>query len=202
MDTIENKYITVAYKLYSVEEGEKDFTEEATTEDPFQFISGLGLTLEAFEEQVKKLNKGDKFNFTIACADAYGEYDDEHVIDLPKNIFEVDGKFDSERIVEGNVVPLMTSEGERINGTVSAVKDNVVVMDMNHPLAGCDLNFVGEVVENRPATNEELQEMAKAMSGGGCSCGSDSCSCGGECGCGGNEEEDKDDDCCGRGCCH
>ena len=47
METKENKYITVTYKLYAIEDGEKDFTEEATTEHPFQFISGLGLSLEA-----------------------------------------------------------------------------------------------------------------------------------------------------------
>ena len=52
METVENKYITVAYKLYAIEDGEKDFTEEATAEHPFQFISGLGLTLESFEDQV------------------------------------------------------------------------------------------------------------------------------------------------------
>ena len=146
METVENKYITVAYKLYAIEDGEKDFTEEATAEHPFQFISGLGLTLESFEDQVKDLKAGDKFDFTIACADAYGDFDEEHVIDLPKQIFEVDGKFDNERIVAGNVVPLMTSEGQRINGTVQEIKADVVVMDMNHPLAGCDLNFVGEVI--------------------------------------------------------
>ena len=184
METVENKYITVAYKLYAIEDGEKDFTEEATAEHPFQFISGLGLTLESFEDQVKDLKAGDKFDFTIACADAYGDFDEEHVIDLPKQIFEVDGKFDSERIVAGNVVPLMTSEGQRINGTVQEIKADVVVMDMNHPLAGCDLNFVGEVIESRPATNEELAEIARMMSGGGCSCGCDSCGdgCGDGCG--------------------
>ena len=154
METVENKYITLAYKLYTIENGEKEFTEEAPAEHPFQFISGLGLTLESFENQVKDLNKGDKFDFTIKAEEAYGEYDEEHVIDLPKNIFEIEGKFDSERVVEGAVIPLMTSEGQRINGSVVEVKDDVVVMDMNHPLAGCDLNFVGEITENRPATND------------------------------------------------
>ena len=173
METVENKYITLAYKLYTIENGEKEFTEEAPAEHPFQFISGLGLTLESFENQVKDLNKGDKFDFTIKAEEAYGEYDEEHVIDLPKNIF------DSERVVEGAVIPLMTSEGQRINGSVVEVKDDVVVMDMNHPLAGCDLNFVGEITENRPATNDELSEMARMMSGGGCSGG-----CGGGCNCG------------------
>ena len=175
METVENKYITLAYKLYTIENGEKEFTEEAPAEHPFQFISGLGLTLESFENQVKDLNKGDKFDFTIKAEEAYGEYDEEHVIDLPKNIFEIEGKFDSERVVEGAVIPLMTSEGQRINGSVVEVKDDVVVMDMNHPLAGCDLNFVGEITENRPATNDELSEMAR----GGCSGG-----CGGGCNCG------------------
>ena len=186
METVENKYITLAYKLYSIENGENEFTEEAPAEHPFQFISGLGLTLEAFESQVKDLKKGDKFDFTIKAEEAYGEYDEEHVIDLPKNIFEIEGKFDSERVVEGAVIPLMTSEGQRINGSVVEVKDDVVVMDMNHPLAGCDLNFVGEVTENRPATNDELAEMARMMSGGGCGGG-----CNGGCDCGD----------CGDGCC-
>ena len=174
MDT--NKYITVAYKLYTIEDGERDLMEEATVAHPFQFISGLGLTLEAFEEQLKDLNPGDKFDFTIASADAYGEYDEDHVIDLPKDIFLIDGKFDSERIVTGAIIPLLTNEGQQLNGSVVEVKDDVVVMDMNHPLAGCDLNFVGEVVNNRPATNEELAEAARMMSGGCGGCGGGCCS--------------------------
>ena len=158
METVENKYITVAYKLYSIENGEKDFEEEAPVEHPFQFISGLGMTLEPFEAQIKDLL--------------------------------IEGEFDSDRVVEGAVIPLMTSEGQRINGSVVEVKEDVVVMDMNHPLAGCDLNFTGEVVESRPATNEELAEVARMMGGG---CGS--CGCG-DCGDGCGDHE------CGGGCCH
>ncbi|MDE6215586.1 FKBP-type peptidyl-prolyl cis-trans isomerase [Bacteroides sp.] len=185
METVENKYITVAYKLYTIENGEKEFTEEAPAEHPFQFISGLGLTLEPFEAQIKDLQAGEKFDFTIPAAEAYGEYDEDHVIDLPKEIFIINGKFDSERIVEGAVVPLMTNEGQHINGSVVEVKEDVVVMDMNHPLAGCDLNFVGEVKTNRPATNEEVSELLR-MASGGCGCGCDSCGggdCGSGCGC-------------------
>ncbi|WP_291527760.1 FKBP-type peptidyl-prolyl cis-trans isomerase [Bacteroides sp. UBA939] len=192
METIENKYISIAYKLYAIENDEKDFTEEATAENPFQFISGLGLTLEAFEDQVKNLKAGDKFDFIIDCEDAYGEIDEAHIIELPKQIFEIEGKFDSERIVEGNVVPLMTSEGQRINGTVHEIKEEVVVMDMNHPLAGCALNFVGEILESRPATNEELTEIAQMMSGGGCGCGCDDCGDG----CDSHNQN------CQGGCCH
>ena len=70
-----------------------------------------------------------------------------------------------------------------------------MVMDMNHPLAGCDLNFVGEVIESRPATNEELAEIARMMSGGGCSCGCDSCGDGCGDGCGDHDHQ-------GCGCNH
>lgn len=188
METAENKYITVAYELYTTEDGERDLVEKAPTEHPFQFISGLGTTLEAFEAQIAPLNKGDKFEFTLTAEEAYGDYADEHVIELPKNIFEIDGRFDSERIAEGNVVPLMDSEGRRMNGTVVEVKSDIVVMDMNHPLAGEALTFVGEVVESRPATNEEIEGMVNMLSGGGgCSCGCDSCGsdCGDDCGDGG-----------------
>ncbi|MBR6433111.1 MAG: FKBP-type peptidyl-prolyl cis-trans isomerase [Bacteroides sp.] len=191
METIENKYITVAYKLYAVENGEKDFTEEASAEHPFRFISGLGMTLEAFETQIKDLKVGDKFDFTIAASEAYGDYDDDHVIELPKEVFFIEGKFDDERVTKGAVLPLMTSDGQRVNGSVVEVKDDVVVMDMNHPLAGCDLNFAGEVVMSRPATNDEIAEAARMM-GGGCGCGDCGDGCGDGCG----------DHGCGGGCCH
>ncbi len=188
METAENKYITVAYELYTTEDAERELMEKATAEQPFQFISGLGTTLDAFESQIVSLNKGDKFEFTITSEDAYGEYSEEHVLDLPKSIFEIDGRFDNERIYAGNVVPLMDAEGHRLNGTVVEVQEDKVVIDMNHPLAGAALTFVGEVIENRPATNEEIQGMVNVMSGeGGCGCGS----CGDGCG---------DDEGCGEGC--
>ena len=59
METAENKYITVAYKLYTTEDGKRDLVEETAAEHPFQFISGLGTTLEAFESQIVNLHKGD-----------------------------------------------------------------------------------------------------------------------------------------------
>ena len=194
MEKAENKYITVAYKLYTVEDGEKEFTEEAPAAHPFQFISGLGMTLEAFESQLNTLNQGDKFDFTLTPEEAYGDYNEEHVIDLPKEIFLIDGKFDNEHVVEG-AVPLMTNDGQRINGSVVEVKEDVVVMDMNHPLAGCSLNFVGEVITSREATSAEITEAIQMMSGG----------CGGSCGgCGGGcADGDCGDSCgCEGGCCH
>lgn len=201
METTPNKLIVVSYELYVTEDGERDLVEKATAEQPFQFISGLGTTLDAFEGQLKDLNVGDKFEFTIPTADAYGDYSDEHVFELPKNIFEIDGKFDAERIFAGNVVPLMDADGNRMNATVVDVLAETVKVDMNHPLAGQDLTFIGEILEARPATNDEIKGMVNLMSGeGGCGCGCDSC---GDGGCGDGGCGDNNDGGCGcGGSCH
>ena len=124
-----NKFVAVTYDLNVGEGEERELMERATAETPLKFIFGTGAMLPAFEDALKGLEVGDKFNFSITPADAYGEYVEEHVLDLPKNIFEVDGKFDPEMIKEGNTVPMMDSNGNRMNGSVLEVKEDVVVME-------------------------------------------------------------------------
>ncbi|MCD7926933.1 MAG: FKBP-type peptidyl-prolyl cis-trans isomerase [Bacteroides sp.] len=190
---MEKKYITVAYKLYVMQDGKKTMVEEATVEHPFQFISGLGTTLERFETEITALNKGDKFNFVIPTAEAYGEYMPEGVRTVSKEMFTIDGVFDEERIFQGAIIPLQDNEGHHFYATVGEVTGDTVTVDLNHPHAGKDLTFEGEVVESRPATNEEIQGMLNIMSGEGCGCG-----CGGDdCGDGCGEEGG-----CGCGHCH
>ena len=182
-----NKYITVAYKLYVTENGKQEMIEEATAEHPFQFISGLGTALERFESEITPLNEGDKFDFVIPCAEAYGEYMPEGVRTVSKDMFLADGVFDDEYIYPGSVVPLQDNEGHQFYATVGEVTDTTVTVDLNHPHAGKDLHFEGSVVTSRPATNEEIQEVLNMLSGEGCGCGC----CGGDCG--------SD---CGEGCGH
>ncbi|MGE4415335.1 MAG: peptidylprolyl isomerase, partial [Bacteroidales bacterium] len=67
------------------------------------------------------------------------------------------------------------SEGNRLQGTIDQIKDESVVMNFNHPLAGSELNFKGEVVEVREATEEELasglfgEKASSSCGDGGCS---------------------------------
>lgn len=180
METAPNKYITVSYKLYVTNDGQRELVEEAPVAHPYQFISGMGISLDAFEAQVQDLNPGDKFDFTIPCTEAYGEYEQERVVSLDKQVFCRDGKFQSEYIYPGAYVPLVNEDGNHFQGLVLEVKENEVVIDLNDRLAGKDLTFIGEVVESRPATNEEIQGMIKMLTSGGCGCGCDSC--GGDCG--------------------
>lgn len=199
MDTTPNKYITVAYELFTDNDGNKELIEKAPVEHPFQFISDMGTTLDAFEAQIKPLKKGDKFDFTLSVEETYGEYEEERVLELSKDVFKINGHFDKEHIYPGNVVPLMNADGARFNGTIAEVKEDTVIVDLNHPLAGKELNFVGEVTENRDATKDEIQGMLNMLSGeGGCSCGCDSCGgCGDDCGHDGHHEGG-----CGCGHCH
>ena len=172
MNTNEPKLITVAYRLYSFNADQaEELVEEATVNAPFQFISQLGITLEAFEAKILLLNKGDQFDFTLSPAEAYGEYEDKHVVALDKSMFEIDGHFDSQNIYVGNVIPLVNEDGLRFQGEVTAVGDDTVTIDLNHPLAGFSLHFTGEVVESRPATKDELEGMIQMLQGDGCHCG-------------------------------
>jgi len=177
MENKDNKYYKVAYKLYTIEDGERDLAEEAPAEEPFEFITGLGLTIDAFEKKMETLATGDKFDFVIAQNDAYGEYDENQIVELPKNVFFIDGKFDDEHVQEGAIIPLISVDGERFSAVVNEIKDEAVVVDLNHPLAGCDLNFIGEIVEARPATAEELAAATAPAGGCGCHCGKDKGDC-------------------------
>ena len=189
---IKNNYITVAYQLF-VKEGENEkevLVEECSAEHPFMFISKLSAVLEPFEAAIDPLKEGDKFDFVIPCDEAYGQFDEQLMFDVPKANFMYNGKFDSAHIFEGNIIPLQGEDGSRFNGVVIEVKDDAVTIDLNHPRAGQDLHFVGTVVTHREATNDEVTQMITALSGGcgGCGghCGGGDCNgCGDEGGCGG-----------------
>ena len=56
----------------------------------------------------------------------------------------------------GNMVPMMDAEGRRLNGKVLAIEGDAVKMDFNHPMAGNDLYFKGQVTDISNATDEEL----------------------------------------------
>lgn len=177
-----NKYVAVIYDLNVGEGEERELMEKATREVPLKFIYGTGMMIPAFEDALAGLESGDQFDFSLTPENAYGEYNEDHVLELPKNIFEIDGKFDSEMVKEGNTIPMMDADGHRMNGSVLEVKKDVVVMDFNHPLAGETLHFKGEVVDVHEPTAEEIAAMASSSCGGGCE------GCGGGCGdheCGG-----------------
>ena len=202
-----NKYLSVSYELYAVEGGEAPVLVEKTgREHCFEFVTGLGFTLPMFENNVKDLAEGDKFDFVIPQDMAYGSYDETKVKELSKDLFRNSGgHFSAETIYPGNVIPMVNEDGMHFDGLVLEVKQDTVVIDFNNELAGMDLHFKGEIVKCHEATAEEISMFVNAMSGGcGCGCGDD---CGGGCGGGCNHEHKHGDGGCGGhgghgdGCC-
>lgn len=166
--------------------------DQATAERPLDFIFGIGSLLPKFEEYILDKEAGDSFAFTLSPAEGYGEYDEQAIIELPKNIFEVDGKIQEGLLTVGNLVPMMNQQGGIIPGKVHEVKEDVVLMDFNHQMAGKTLNFEGSILTVREATEEELRdglhgEFKESSCGCGCSgcgegdCGDGSCGCEGGC---------------------
>lgn len=190
-----NKYVTVAYELYTDnDKGIHELVEKAPIEHPFQFISGLGIALDSFESKILALAEGETFDFVLKVDEAYGPYEQDHVIELPKETFAINGRFDKDMVYPGAVLPLVNADGMRFQGLVLELKDNSVIIDLNHPLAGKDLHFKGQVVTMRDATNEEIQALINHE---GCNCGGD-CEGGCEGGCGGHHHEHGEGECCGK----
>ncbi len=179
--------VTLTYDL-RVDDENGEVVEQATETQPLEFLYGAGAMLPKFESQLAGLREGEPFTIKLSKNDAYGEVNEEAVVELPKHVFLVNGKFDEELITVGNTVPMMSSNGQRLNGLVMEVNDEVVTMDFNHPLAGEDLFFAGKVMAVREASDEEVAQILSG-SGGGCGCGS-----GGGCGSGCGDEES-----CGTG---
>ncbi len=192
--TIDNGYfVACSYDLYSAaNEGQEDLIEKAPQEAPLKFIAGSGMMLDKFEENLKGLNEGDTFDFILKPEEAYGNVREDLILKLNKEIFTTpEGKFDTDVVKEGNMVPMQTNDGQIINGYVNEITDEFVEMDFNHQLAGIALHFKGKILEVRPATPEDEAYFSSLHNHGGCGCGcdcssSDDCSsgsCGSGCGC-------------------
>lgn len=191
MSNLVNYSYSVQYALYTIKDGERVLEEETTADQPFNFMTGFGTTLDAFEANLLPLNEGETFDFTLPASEGYGDYHDDYILMLEKSMFEINGKFDVENIFVDAIVPLQNADGQRFLGRVLEITDDKVKMDLNHPLAGKDLNFIGKVVAKREATNKEIEAMIAHLTGNGCKGGCGGCGGGcnggscGEGGCGG-----------------
>ena len=196
MDNKQNKYISVSYQLYTVDaDGSRHLEEQTQQGKPFTFISGFGFSLDGFEQRIVSLQPGEKFDFTLSPADAFGEYMPEGVHKLQREVFMINDHFDHDNIYPGAVITLMDEEEHHFMARVMRVDADSVTVDTNHPLAGRTLQFTGVVLENREPTNTEIQNMLNHMSHecGGC----DDCD-----GCGDEGHEHKHEGGSGCGHCH
>jgi FKBP-type peptidyl-prolyl cis-trans isomerase SlyD len=165
MQITKNKVVSLSYILKR-DNAQGEIIEETRAGDPLVFLYGIGQMLPKFEEHLSTLKTGDDFEFTLSSDEAYGEMDQDAIIDLDKSIFMVDGKIDDEMLAIGNVIPMRDDQGHMLQGIVVNVTNESVRMDFNHPMAGNTLHFTGNVIEVREATAEEISHGHAHGAGG------------------------------------
>lgn len=114
--------------------------------EPLEFEIGGGMVIKGFDDGVTGMVVGEKKTVTIPFLDAYGAANPEMIVDMPKDRFPEDMQLEIG-------MPLMMSNGaQNFQVVVKEIKDDTVILDANHPLAGKDLVFDLELVEivNKP----------------------------------------------------
>ncbi len=110
--------------------------------EPLAFTVGAGQMIKGFDEAIPGMEPGEKKTITIAPENAYGEKNAEAIIEFPKSNIPKEIKLEP-----GLKLQLQNQAGQPIPVVVTEVKDEVVVLDANHELAGKELIFDIELVE-------------------------------------------------------
>ena len=139
------KVLTINYTLRD-SQGQ---TLDSSHDGPMSFLSDSGHIIPALEKQISTLQPGDKKTVKLAADEAYGPVEPKMIIDVPKT--------DLSHIKLELGAWLQIENGGRAKAVrVANIGDVNVTLDGNHPLAGQDLEFDIELVDVRPATEEEL----------------------------------------------
>ena len=142
---------TVVTFDYTLKDFEGNLLDSSSNGDSFAYLHGHGQIIPGLESAMNGRQKGDQFEVVVQPQDAYGNYDEELVAAIPKEQFgpgieiEPGMQFNAER------------DGKHYLLTVVEVRDNHIIVDGNHPLAGMVLYFNIEVKDVREATEEEIQ---------------------------------------------
>lgn len=142
--------VTVSYVLFDAKGEEVD---HATSGEPLEYVHGYAQIVPGLEKNLAGLHAGDKRSFTLDPEDAFGERDDEGLLEVEKADFP-----DSDKVNAGDEFMAHGPDGDPIAMRVLEVRDDAFVVDTNHPLAGQKVRFEVEVASVRAATEEEIAE--------------------------------------------
>lgn len=112
------------------------FDSSAKHEKPLEFVIGQKQVIPGFESAVLEMEKGQEKQIKIESNDSYGERNDDLVKKVPKS--QLPENLDPK---PGMVLGLQGPDGRQIPAPIVAVSDEDVTLDLNHPLAGKNLNF-------------------------------------------------------------
>lgn len=156
----ELKDLKIVHVIYSLKDARTGRVLKHPQQQPEEFLIGQGLMLDDFEAHLVKLNDGDNFNFVVETERAYGSIDPHAIFDMPLSTFaEEDGHIDPEVVQVGHVFPMADHDGNRHYGKIIRKMADSVTLDFNHPLAGKDLLFEGEILMMRNANADDVQRF-------------------------------------------
>lgn len=178
MAIVDTQIVSIEYEVTQSDTKEK--IDSNVGGEPLIFMVGKGQIIPGLENQVVKMTSGDKADVLVKSEDAYGEYNDEAVQDVPKD------QFAGIELTEGMALYGQSEDGGTVQVTVKSINDETCTIDYNHPLAGKELMFSVSVLAVRDASADELisgipaenaQEASGCCStdggsggGGGCGC--------------------------------
>ncbi len=187
-----NSVVSIHFGVAEVDGNALDSTENGA---PLEYIQGSHYLVPGLEAELEGKEVGDKFDIKLEAEQAYGPFQEELVQEVPRSLFE-----GIDEVEVGMSFHAESDQGPR-TVEVTAVNDETVSIDANHPLAGMALQFVGEVVGIRTATAEEL-EHGHVHQAGGCGGHTHEHEADHEC-CGGDKSKHAEgESCCGGGGCH
>ncbi len=117
-------------------------------EEPLTFVHGQRQIIRGLEKAVEGMHAGEEKKVVVKAADAYGEANPAAVAEVPKE------RIPSTALTVGTELLAQGSSGQTRTVRVKEIKEQTVVLDMNHPLAGTDLTFAVKVLSVEPPAKE------------------------------------------------
>jgi len=121
--------------------------------EPLRFVMGDGSLIEGLELVLYGLKQGDLQCLSIEPRDAFGFPDEENIHTMPRSEFPADIQLEA-----GLIIGFTTPSGEEVPGAIQEIKDDEVVVDFNHPLAGHEIVFDVEILEVKPGLSISGQD--------------------------------------------
>ena len=159
--------------------------------EPLAVIAGEGMLIKGFDEALVGMKDGEEKEISLKPEEAYGEANPALKQPVPRDQLGPEMKPEV-----GMVLGIKAPTGQVFPATVVEVKDDEIILDANHPLAGKTLHFKLKVESHREATQEDRSKIMNPHAGHehgeGCGCDDPNCECDDECNC---EKDDQECDC-------
>lgn len=130
---------------------DNELLDSSDQEGPLEFLQGGNSIIPGLERELYGMKIGESKQVTVAPKDAYGEFDPQAFMDVPRADFPANASLEN-----GLELHVTDQDGKDSLAYVDSFNDRSVRLDFNHPLAGAELHFDVKVVGLRPATAEEL----------------------------------------------